>query len=91
MKKTIRKRRVIAANRLRHDYRFSRLSPQARTVVKHMNETGTITQREALLDHGVQSLTRRITEIRDAGFSVHTVWKNHPVTGQRYARYTFKG
>lgn len=70
------------------DYRYHTISPQAQTVLKHLSNTGTITQREALLDHSVQSLTRRITEIRDAGFKVEGVWKKHPVTGQRYTRYS---
>jgi hypothetical protein len=68
-----------------------RLSPQARMVLSHLSTAGTITQREALMDHSVQSLTRRITEIRDEGFKVVGVWKKHPTTGQRYMRYSFNG
>lgn len=73
---------------LKHDPRLMGLTPQAKTIVRHLSDTGTITQREALLDHSVQSLTRRITEIRDAGFDILAVWKKHPVTGQRYTRYS---
>lgn len=69
------------------DPRLALLTPQARTILQHLSDTGTITQREAIMDHSVQSLTRRITEIRDAGFEVRGVWKKHPVTGQRYMRY----
>jgi hypothetical protein len=83
-----RKRRVIAQKRLKSDLRFAALTPQAKTVLNHLNEAGTITQREAIMDHSVQSLTRRITEIRDAGFSVDGIWKEHPTTGQRYMRYS---
>ena len=65
-----------------------KLSPQAQTVFNHMCTAGSITQREAILDHSVQSLTRRITEIQDAGYRVSREDKRHPVTDQRYARYT---
>jgi hypothetical protein len=64
------------------DLRLSFLTPQATTVIRHLADTGTITQREALLDHSVQSLTRRITELRDHGWNIDGQWKRHPVTGQ---------
>lgn len=73
------------------DPRLLSLTPQARKVLQHLSDTGTITQREAIMDHSVQSLTRRITEIRDAGFAVDGRWKVHPITGQRYMRYSFNG
>jgi hypothetical protein len=72
----------------RLDYRAASLTPQSRVVLTHLRNTGTITQREALMDHSVQSLTRRITEIRDAGYKVIGNWKKHPLTGQRYMRYS---
>lgn len=65
-----------------------RLTPQAQTVLKHMKEAGSITQREALVDHSIQSLTRRITELQDAGIAVKREDKRHPITNQRYARYS---
>lgn len=64
------------------------LTPQAHTVYKHMRDAGSITQREAILDHSVQSLTRRITEIQDKGIPVIREDRKHPITGQRYARYS---
>jgi len=64
------------------------ITPQAALVLKHLKNTGTITQREALMDHSVQSLTRRITELRDAGVKIVGTWKKHPLTGQRYMRYS---
>jgi hypothetical protein len=60
---------------------------QEQRILKQLRKAGWITQREALLDLGVQCLTRRITELRDRGFNIHTVNKLHPVTNQRYARY----
>lgn len=65
------------------------LTPQAFIVFTHMNTAGSITQREAILDHSVQSLTRRITELQDKGFPVVREDKKHPITDQRYARYSF--
>jgi hypothetical protein len=64
------------------------LTPQAHTVYRHMRDAGSITQREAILDHSVQSLTRRITEINDAGIRTKREDKRHPLTNQRYARYS---
>ena len=66
------------------------LSPQALVVLHHMARTGSITQREALADHSVQSLTRRISEINGAGIRVNTERKKHPLTKQRYARYSLE-
>lgn len=70
--------------------RLTALTPQARVVLTHLQNAGTITQREALLDHSVQSLTRRITELRDAGLDITGKWRKHPITGQRYMRYSLK-
>lgn len=66
----------------------SLLSPQCRTILRHMKTTGSITQREALMDHSVQSLTRRITELYDHGYDIYKEPKQHPITGQRYMRYS---
>lgn len=83
--KRFSKKQYVAANQ----FRIGRLTPQAQTVLDHLLTSKTITQREAIMDHSVQSLTRRITELRDAGFDVGGGWKVHPLTGQRYMRYTF--
>lgn len=56
-------------------------------ILDHLKRTGSITMREALLDHSVQCLTKRIQELREAGWKIETVHKHHPTTGQRYARY----
>lgn len=56
-------------------------------IVKHMQTQGSISQREALLDYSVQSLTKRISELREAGHNIHRELHKHPITGQRYARY----
>lgn len=69
----------------------NRLSPQAKTVFNHMKSTGSISGLEAYNIHRVRSLTRRMTEIRDAlgsvgGYGIRTERKKD-VTGQRYVRY----
>jgi biotin operon repressor len=56
-------------------------------LLKHLRKTRSISQREALIDHGIQSLTKRISELRSLGYNIKTVHKKHPITGQRYARY----
>lgn len=71
-------------------YITSSLTPQAKTVLNHIALNGSITQREALIDHGIQSLTRRITEINDMGIALIREDRKHPITGQRYARYFAK-
>lgn len=67
-----------------------RLTAQAATVLAHIKRAGGITQREALMDHSIQSLTRRITELNRAGFITERTFNFHPLTSQRYARYSLK-
>lgn len=64
-----------------------RLSPQSRIVFKHLRDVGSITAVEASAVHRVRSLSRRITEINNAGYSVQKDFKKD-ITGQRYVRYT---
>jgi hypothetical protein len=61
---------------------------QNQMIIQHMKRTGSITMREALIDYSVQSLTKRIQELRAAGYKIESVSKTHPTTGQRYTRYT---
>lgn len=56
-------------------------------LAHHFRRNGSISQREALIEYSIQSLTKRISELRDEGFNIVTVFKKNPVTGQRYARY----
>jgi hypothetical protein len=60
---------------------------QTQQLLKHLRTAGSITQREAIMDHSIQSLTRRVTELRDHGYNIHSSLRKHPVTGQRYCRY----
>lgn len=60
---------------------------QNEIILNHIRRAKSISQREALIDHGIQSLTKRISELRSMGYRIKTVHKKHPITGQRYARY----
>lgn len=60
---------------------------QNETILTHLRKARSISQREALIDHGIQSLTKRISELREMGYNIVTKHKKHPITGQRYARY----
>lgn len=62
------------------------LSPQAQTVYVHLEKAGSITNVEAHSVLRVRSVSRRITELRDAGFSI-TKEQKKDSTGQRYVRY----
>lgn len=63
---------------------------QLQTILTHFKKAKSISQREALVDYSIQSLTKRIQELRDMGYNIETQHKKHPVTGQRYARYVLK-
>lgn len=66
------------------------LTPQARQLLDYLRRTGSVTQREALLDLQIQSLTKRISELRN-WFLIVSDPRTHKTTGQRYVRYFFKG
>lgn len=60
---------------------------QVERILDHLKKNGSITQREAYIDYGIQSFHRRLTDLKDAGYSIHGQPKKHPVTGQEYTRY----
>ncbi len=64
---------------------------QNEKILNHIRMRGSISQREAYLDYGVSSLTRRIADLRDEGYDIKTLRKKHPTTGQVYARYFIRG
>ena len=63
---------------------------QNATIMKHLKKAKSISQREAIVDYSIQSLSKRISELRLEGHNIVTKHKKHPVTGQRYARYVLK-
>lgn len=67
------------------------LSRQCRQVLSHLERTGHISRRSALLDYSIAHLPTRIMELKEFGIDIDTVMMRHPTTGQRYADYRLKG
>jgi hypothetical protein len=67
------------------------LTTRAKQVLDYLQAKGRCTARDALLDIDINSgsFTRRITEIRDAGYAVKTDSHRHPVTNRLYRSYTY--
>lgn len=57
-------------------------------ILKHLKDAGSITVREAMIEYSVASLTKRIQELREAGHDILSTPKFHPITRQKYVRYT---
>lgn len=62
---------------------------QNQKIVSHLQKAGSITVREAIVEYSIQSLTKRINELRDAGYPIISDTRFHPVTNQKYVRYSF--
>lgn len=60
---------------------------QNQKLISHFKKAGSITVREALIEYSIQSLTKRIQELRDDGYNIVSMVKRHPMTGQKYVRY----
>lgn len=69
---------------------YSALNPLAKKVYQHMQRAGSISAREAMADHGITSasLARRICDIEAAGFPIKRDRRTHPLSNQRYTRYS---
>jgi len=59
-------------------------------ILKHLRTTKGITVREAMIEYSISSLTKRMHELRGLGYDIVSNKKAHPVTGQRYVRYTLQ-
>lgn len=68
-------------------WKGKRTMTQAEKILNHIHKNGSITQREAYLDYGVQSFHRRLSDLREAGFELVGERRVHPTTGQEYTRY----
>lgn len=66
------------------------LPPQAGKVLALLKEKGSLTPLEAAGVYRVRSLSRRIVDLKEAGYTIVTKLSKD-VTGQRYARYYLKG
>lgn len=60
---------------------------QNQIILKHLRKAGSITVREAIVEYSIQSLTKRIQELREAGHHIVSHVRYHPMTGQKYVRY----
>ena len=65
------------------------LCPQAIKLLQHLKSNKNITQRSALIDLGIMSLGKRISDLRQAGYKITTDMLKNKFTGQRFGRYTF--
>jgi hypothetical protein len=57
-------------------------------IMTHLKKAGSITQREAIVEYSIQSLTKRISELRKEGHNIVSNVRIHPLTKQKYVRYT---
>jgi hypothetical protein len=57
-------------------------------IIRHLKKAGSITVREAVIEYSIQSLTKVISVARGYGYEIKSNVKYHPVTGQKYVRYT---
>lgn len=60
---------------------------QINKLLAHFKKAGSITVREAMIEYSIQSLTKRINEMRNMGYNIQSIQRRHPVTKQRYVRY----
>jgi hypothetical protein len=66
------------------------LSPQCQQLLSLLEAKGSVTALEAGGVYRIRALPRRIRDLKEAGYSIHT-HLDRDVTGQRYARYYLKG
>ena len=66
------------------------LTPLALKLFNHLEKAGSISAREAMGDYGITSasLTRRITEMVDAGIEITRKQARHPIHDRPYTRYS---
>lgn len=62
---------------------------QQQKIINHFKKTGSITQREAMIEYSVGSLTKVISELRKDGHNIASKVKHHPITGAKYVRYVY--
>lgn len=60
---------------------------QNEMILKHFNQFGSITPREALDDYQITRLAARINELKDNGYTIEAELRKHKLTGKRYAKY----
>lgn len=69
-------------------YALSTLTPQARTVLSHLEKHGRISPMKALNVYGIQRLASRINELKNAGIFVGKEMMRDDVN-DRYMQYSY--
>lgn len=66
---------------------LTKLSPQCRKIVAHMERNGSISGDEAITYFRIMALPRRISDLEEAGIAIRRERRVHPTTQQHYVRY----
>lgn len=56
-------------------------------LLNHLRKADSITLREAMIEYGISSPSKRISELKRDGHNILDYWRKNPATGQRYKRY----
>lgn len=82
---------TIPASDLELVRRAANPTPLAMQVLSHLSRLGSITAMDAMRAMGLSSgsLTRRLTELREAGHNITRETKVDPITRRRYGVWTF--
>ncbi len=67
---------------------YTKISNQQQAVMSHMVLAGSITRREAWVDHNIANLTAVIAKLRIANHRITMRRRIHPVTLSSYAEYS---
>lgn len=67
-------------------FRAATVTPQAKTILKHLEKRGSISPMEALVSYQVFRLAARVLELREAGHPIVTTIRRDEA-GKHYARY----
>ena len=62
------------------------MQSQTQKVLNHLVDEGSISGVEAAELYRIRSLSRRICDLKEAGFEIVSVWRTDPL-GQRYKKY----
>jgi phage gp16-like protein len=66
-----------------------KLNPQQELLIDYMRNGSTLTNMIAANNLGVQSVSRRITELQELGFKIKKAWKKDHF-GNRYMTYSLE-
>lgn len=85
------KRLLTMCIKIDYPGRRTKMNTIENIVLSHIKTTGSISIREAMDDYGISggTLTKSITLLKRKGNDIRTIMKKHPITGRRYARYSF--